>query len=151
MLQQSVEQLQPVRCALTVVLFPDRRAVPPGAEPGGGDKLAQLYYSGNSGYSTGSSSISGWMLGQKRSARAAGPLLPQQQQQQQQPSGRCSSRDVLAGIPGQVAAVAYDPVAVLLLAISALRADAVSAAAIVVSGVLGVALRALAAEGEDIR
>jgi hypothetical protein len=73
------------------------------------------------------------------------------QQQQQQLGEFTVGREVLAGVPEDVAAVAYDPVALLLLVVSSLRCGAVSTAAVVGSGVLGVGLRALAAEDEGMR
>jgi hypothetical protein len=40
----ALSALSPLRAALTVALFPDRRALPPGQEPGGGGPLHQLYW-----------------------------------------------------------------------------------------------------------
>jgi hypothetical protein len=56
-LLRDLSPLEPLRCAITVIMFPDRRRLNPDHEPGSGDSLEQLYYSG-SRQSTSSSSSS---------------------------------------------------------------------------------------------
>jgi hypothetical protein len=111
--------LSPLRAALTVALFPDRRALPPGQEPGGGSTLHQLYW--------GTSVTSN--LGVTSS----------------------SDQEVLPGVPASTAAAAYDPMALLLLGVSAARLGVLSPLVAAGSGLVGVALRSLAAEDGSLR
>jgi hypothetical protein len=137
-LLQETCPLEPLQCALTTVLFPDRRCLIPDDEPG--NALTDLYYnttttinsssSSSSSSSGGSSSVGG----SPSSSSTVGSVL-----------------EVCAGAAASVAAAAYDPVPLLLLGLRGLQQGCMDLDSFAVCGLLGVVLRSLAAEDPQLR
>jgi hypothetical protein len=139
-LLQETCPLEPLQCALTVALFPDRRCLNPDYEPG--NALVDLYYSTTTTTTTSSSSSScrsGSVGGSPTTSSSSssgivGPIL-----------------DVCAGAAASAAAAAYDPVPLLLLGLRGLQQGYLDVDSFAVCGLLGVVLRALAAEDLQLR